>query len=180
MIPRRLRDVRRVETGTAAAEPRVHPIPGSDLTVEWDQPWEAYVVKGPGAPQGTGPLESIEALADALDPVPVPEQVRTALAADRALRPPIADSWRRRVTTIGAVLAPLGSALRMVAPHILGGEDAQAVHVQVDADIPAAAERARTLVEDAGYRLIPYGAQPFGDYLVVSAETGRSTGATSR
>ena len=179
MIPRRPRDVRRVDPSAETTEPRAHLIPGTDLTVEWDQPWEAYVVRGTGAPTDGGPLESIEALAAALDPVPVPEQVRTALAADRAMRPPIADSWRRRVNTVGEVLAPLGTALRMVIPHILGGGTDQAVHVQIDADIPAAAERARELVEQAGYRLLPHGTLP-GAYLVVSAETGRSTGDASR
>lgn len=176
MIPRRPRDLRRVDTG---AEPRVHRVPGTDLTAEWNQPWETYVVRGPGAPTDGGPLETLQDLAAALDPVPLPEQLRAALAADRAMRPPIADSWRRRVNTVGALLAPLGTALRMVVPHILGGEFAQAVHVQVDPDIDAAVERAGELVEQAGYRLLPHGTLP-GAYLVVSAETGRSTGDASR
>ena len=81
MKRRRLRNVRRVDADAAAwgPEQRVHPVPGTDLTVEWDQAWECYVVRGPGAPQGGGPLETIEDLARALDPVALPEPVRAAL-----------------------------------------------------------------------------------------------------
>lgn len=173
------REVRRADPGPQATGPRVHPIPGTRLTVEWDQPWEAYVVDGPGAPQGTGPLASIEDLASALAPVPLPAPVRTALAADRALHPPIADAWRRRVDMVRAVLAPLGTALRTVSPYILGAETSQAVHVQIDPGIGAAAERARQLVEQAGYRMLPHHPQA-GVYLVLSGVAAGTTGETDR
>ncbi|WP_150255295.1 hypothetical protein [Nocardiopsis deserti] len=165
MKPRRPRDVRRVDTG-ARPEPRVHPIPGTALTVEWDQSWEAYVVRGDGAPTGGGPLVSIEDLARALAPVSVPEELRAALAADRALRPPyVTDEWRRLVDVVTALLEPLGNAVIQVVPYIPAPR-AQAVEVSTDPDLTEAGPRAHQILTGAGYRVRPSG-DLVGSYLVM-------------
>lgn len=177
MRPRRLH---RVESAHRPDPPqRTHPLPGTPWCVGWAPETESYYITGADAPTTGGVLPSVEDLAAVVAPTPIPAQVREALHADRAVRPPIADSWRRRVDTIGAVLAPLGTALRMVVPHILGDEAAQAVHVQVDPDIPAAAETARRLVEEAGYGWAPHGTQQSGAYLVTrSRRADESTAHT--
>ena len=149
---------------------RTHPLPGTPWHLGWAQETESYYITGPEAPTTGGVLPSVQDLAAVVAPTPIPERIREALHADRAVRPPIADSWRRRVDTIYAVLAPLGTALRMVVPHILGGDAAQAVHVQVDPDIPAAAETARRLVQEAGYQWSPHGTQQPGAYLITSQD----------
>ncbi|MEE2051757.1 hypothetical protein, partial [Nocardiopsis tropica] len=149
--------------------PRVHPIPGTDLTVQWNQSWEAYVVKGPGAPTGGGPLVSIEALAQALDPVPLPEELRAALAADRAVRPPyVTDEWRRLVEIVTALLEPLGNAVTQVVPYIPAPR-AQAVEVSTDPDLIEAGPRAHQILTEAGYRVRPAGTL-VGAYLVMRKE----------
>lgn len=183
MRRRRLRDVRRVDADAAAWGPaqRVHPVPGTDLTVEWDQAWECYVVRGPGAPQGGGPLETIEDLARALDPVALPEQLRAALAADRAMRPPlVGDGWRRRLDHVRALLAPLGTAVTQVVPYIPAPR-LEAVEVSTDPAITRAGPQAHQILTGAGYRVRPSG-DLVGAYLVLPGEesTGRSTGEASR
>lgn len=148
-----------------APEPRVHPIPGTALTVQWDQSWEAYVVRGPGAPTGGGPLVSIEDLAKAL-PVPLSEPLRTALAADRALRPPyVTDEWRRLVDIVTDLLEPLGSAVTQVVPYIPAPR-LQAVEVSTDPDLAQAGPRAHQVLTEAGYRVRPSG-DLVGAYLVM-------------
>lgn len=152
------------------ADPRVHPVPGTALTVEWDQAWEAYVVRGPGAPADGGPLETLEALARAL-PVPLPERLRTALAADRAVRPPlVGDAWRRRLTHIREILAPLGTALTTVAPYIAVPR-LEAVEVATDPAVPRAGTEARRILAEAGYQVDPHG-DLAGTYLVTQAGAG--------
>lgn len=168
-MKRRIRDVRRGDANAAAGSPapRVHPLPGTDLTVEWDQPWQAYVVRGPGAPTQGGPLETIEALAQALAPVVLPEQVRTALAADRAMRPPlVGDAWRRRVDHIRRLLAPLGTAVTHVVPYI-PAPHLEAVEVTTDPAIDRAGPEAYQILTGAGYRVRPAG-DLVGAYLVRS------------
>ncbi|MFY7069061.1 hypothetical protein ACOQFV_24655 [Nocardiopsis changdeensis] len=150
------------------ADPRVHPVPGTALTVEWDQAWEAYVVRGPGAPTDGGPLETLQALAQALDPVPLPERLRTALAADRAVRPPlVGDDWRRRLTHIREILAPLGTALTTVAPYIAAPR-LEAVEVATDPAVPRAGTEARRILSEAGYQVDPHG-DLASTYLVTQA-----------
>lgn len=157
---------------TAAPAPRVHPLPDTDLTVEWDQGWEAYVVRGPGAPHGTGPLETIEALAAALDPVPVPEQVRAALAADRAVRPPlVGDAWRRRLEHVRELLAPLATAITHIVPYIPDPR-LEAVEVTTDPAITQAGPTAHQILTEAGYRVRPSGTL-VGTYLVMPKDTAR-------
>ncbi|USY23544.1 hypothetical protein NE857_33985 (plasmid) [Nocardiopsis exhalans] len=173
--------MRRIDPGAKPRSPRVYLIPGTGLTVEWDQPWEAYVVKGPGAPTDGGPLETLQELVTALDPVPLPEQVRASLAADRAWHPPlIGDDWRRRVKHVRELLAPLGTAVTQVVPYI-PAPHLEAVEVATDSTITRAGPQAHQILTGAGCRVRPHG-DLVGAYLVLPAQEsrGRSTGEVNR
>lgn len=147
-------------------EPRVHPVPGTALTVRWDRAWESYVVNGPGAPTGGGPLETLQALAQALAPVRLPEGLRTALAADRAVRPPlVGDEWRRSVDHVRGILAPLGTAVRQVTAYT-AAPALQAVEVYTDPAVTRAGPEAHRALTGAGYRVRPHG-DLVGAYLVM-------------
>lgn len=175
MKRRRIQGWRCVDADTPPSPPapRVHPVPGTDLTVQWDQGWEAYVIRGPGAPTGDGPLETLQTLAAALDPVPLPEQIREALAADRAMYPPlVGDAWRRRLEHVRELLAPLTTAITHIVPYI-PTPHLEAVEVSTDPAITQAGPTAHQILTEAGYRVRPAGTL-VGAYLVMPKDTGRT------